>query len=82
MWRCRYARVKMPLGTERTSFYELFAIPSHLFRSLQHVQEMHYIADDLEQHAWYVEMVSDTVAVLEKYLAAWAALEDAVENVD
>jgi hypothetical protein len=41
---------------------------------------MHYIAEDLAGHDWYVEMVSDTITVLEKYLAAWAALEDAVEN--
>ena len=38
---------------------------------------MHYIAEDLENHDWYVEMVSDTIQVLERYLAAWAAFEDA-----
>jgi hypothetical protein len=42
--------------------------------------EMHYIAEDLASHDWYVEMVSDTIAVLEKYLAAWAALDEAIEN--
>ena len=42
--------------------------------------EMHYIADDLADHAWYVEIAEDTIAVLEKYLAACAALEDSVEN--
>jgi hypothetical protein len=41
---------------------------------------MHYIAEDLASHTWYAEMVIDTIAVLEMYLAAWAALEDALEN--
>ena len=47
--------------------------------SLDHV-EMHYIAEDLENHDWYVEMVTDTIQVLERYLAAWAAFEDAIES--
>ncbi len=41
---------------------------------------MHYIADDLADHEWYAELVDDTIAVLEKFLAAWAALGDSVEN--
>jgi hypothetical protein len=41
---------------------------------------MHYIAQDLEDHEWYVEMVADTIAVLERYLGAWAAFEDAIES--
>ena len=43
---------------------------------------MHYIAEDLENHDWYVEMVTDTILVLERYLAAWAGLDEAVENAD
>jgi hypothetical protein len=43
---------------------------------------MHYIAEDLANHEWYVEMVSDTILVLERYLSAWAAFEDAIENAD
>ncbi len=41
---------------------------------------MHYIALDLADHEWYVEVVTDTILVLERYLAAWAALRDAVDN--
>jgi hypothetical protein len=43
---------------------------------------MHYIAQDLEDHSWYVEMVADTIEVLERYLGAWAAFEDAIESAD
>ena len=43
---------------------------------------MHYIAEDLANHDWYVEMVTDTITVLERYLAAWAAFENAVERPD
>jgi len=42
---------------------------------------LHVIADDLALHAWYVDMVRETIAALEQYLAAWAAFEDAVGSV-
>ena len=32
--------------------------------------------------ACIVEMVTDTITVLERYLAAWAAFEDALESAD
>ena len=34
--------------------------------------ELHYIADDLEDHAWYVELVADFVEDVQRF-AAWVA---------
>jgi hypothetical protein len=31
--------------------------------------ELHYIADDLEEHAWYVELVADFIDDVEAFLA-------------
>jgi hypothetical protein len=31
--------------------------------------ELHFIADDLEEHAWYVDLVADFVAEVELFLA-------------
>ena len=34
------------------------------------------ISDDLNEHAWYVELVNQTIADLEDFLAHWAAFAD------
>ena len=44
-------------------------------RSLRRV-ELHYIADDLENHAWYEELFVQTIADVEAYAARWAAFEE------
>ena len=31
--------------------------------------ELHFIADDLEEHAWYVDLVADFVEDVEAFLA-------------
>jgi hypothetical protein len=31
--------------------------------------ELHFIADDLEEHAWYVDLVADFLAEVELFLA-------------
>jgi hypothetical protein len=36
---------------------------------------LHLIADDLVEHAWYVELVESTVADVEAFAARWAAFE-------
>jgi len=38
----------------------------------------HRIETDLEDHLWYLEVVRETIEALERYLANWAAFEDAV----
>ena len=38
------------------------------------------IQDDLEDHLWYLEAVRETIEALERYLASWAAFEDAVDS--
>ena len=38
------------------------------------------IQDDLAYHLWYLEVVRETIEALERYLANWAAFEDAVGN--
>jgi hypothetical protein len=40
----------------------------------------HRIADDLENHLWYLAAVRDLLDGIERYLANWSAFEDAVEN--
>jgi hypothetical protein len=37
--------------------------------------ELHFIADDLEDHAWYVDLVADFVEDVETFLAQ---LEEAI----
>jgi hypothetical protein len=39
--------------------------------------ELHYIEDDLAEHAWYVEIVADFVEVVERFLAYVAEAESA-----
>ena len=34
------------------------------------------IVDDLDEHAWYVELVNRTIADLEDFLARWAEFAD------
>jgi hypothetical protein len=36
------------------------------------------IANDLEGHDWYVELVTETIAAVEAYLGRWADFEAAV----
>jgi hypothetical protein len=40
------------------------------------------IADDLAEHDWYVQLVDQTIAALEAFLARWAAFEDYVSGFD
>lgn len=37
---------------------------------------LHLIAEDLEEHAWYEEVVGRTIAAVESLAARWAAFED------
>ena len=37
---------------------------------------------DLEDHAWYVELVSALIADVESYLGRWAAFEEYVGEPD
>ena len=32
--------------------------------------ELHFIADDLDEHAWYVDLVADFVEDIEAFVAA------------
>ena len=32
--------------------------------------ELHFIADDLDEHVWYVDLVADFVGQVESYVAA------------
>jgi hypothetical protein len=32
--------------------------------------ELHFIADDLEEHAWYVDLVADFIEDVEAFVAA------------
>ena len=43
--------------------------------------ELHRIAEDLDEHAWYVELVERTVAQAEAFNARWANFEQAVAAV-
>jgi len=40
--------------------------------------ELHLIAEDLEDHAWYGQLVASTVAEVERFAARWAAFADFV----
>jgi hypothetical protein len=33
--------------------------------------ELHFIADDLEEHAWYVDLVADLVEDVERFAASF-----------
>jgi hypothetical protein len=39
---------------------------------------LHLIADDLERHDWYEQLVRDTVAEVEEFASRWAAFEEFV----
>jgi hypothetical protein len=39
---------------------------------------LHLIAEDLEQHAWYTELVDETVSSVEAFASRWAAFEESV----
>jgi hypothetical protein len=32
--------------------------------------ELHFIADDLDEHAWYVDLVADLVEEVERFAAS------------
>ena len=40
--------------------------------------ELHFIADDLEDHVWYTDLVADVVEDVERYVAAFD--EEIVED--
>ena len=40
---------------------------------------LHVIEADLALHGWYVDLVRETIAAVERYLASWAAFEDYLE---
>jgi hypothetical protein len=33
--------------------------------------ELHFIADDLDEHVWYVDLVADFVEDVERFVAAY-----------
>jgi hypothetical protein len=37
--------------------------------------ELHFIADDLEDHNWYVDLVADLVENVERFAAAFAEVD-------
>ncbi len=39
------------------------------------------IADDLDDHDWYVELVAGAIADVEAFLGRWAAFQEAVADV-
>jgi len=43
---------------------------------------LHYIADDLENHAWYVDLFVQTICDVEAYSARWGELEELVAADD
>lgn len=43
--------------------------------------ELLRIADDLEEHVWYGELVDGTVADVEAFAARWAAFEELVGSL-
>jgi hypothetical protein len=38
--------------------------------------ELHYIADDLDEHAWYVDLVADFVEDVQRFAAAVAEVAE------
>lgn len=42
--------------------------------------ELHRIADDLRNHAWYEALFVQTIAEVEAFAARWAAFEQAVAD--
>jgi hypothetical protein len=43
--------------------------------------ELHYIAQDLDEHNWYVELAADFIEVVERFLSYVAAAEEEAEAV-
>lgn len=41
---------------------------------------MERIESDLRDHYWYDELVQETIAALEDYLALWAAVRDGLHD--
>ena len=41
---------------------------------------VHKIETDLFEHLWYLEAVRETIEAVERYLANWAAFEEAVRS--
>jgi hypothetical protein len=39
---------------------------------------LHLIAEDLESHAWYEELVERTIVDVEAFASRWAAFEELV----
>lgn len=39
---------------------------------------LHLIAEDLESHVWYEQLVDRTIADVEAFAARWAAFEELV----
>jgi MFS family permease len=52
----------------RSTSYTALTVPLRSRRSVPGM-ELHFIADDLEEHAWYVDLVADFVEGVELYLA-------------
>jgi hypothetical protein len=46
-------------------------------RAYGRAMELHFIADDLEEHAWYVDLVADLVEDVERFAASFG--EEIVE---
>ena len=44
--------------------------------------ELHRIQEDLEQHAWYSDLVLWTVSGAEAFAARWATFEQAVAELE
>jgi hypothetical protein len=40
--------------------------------------ELHLIADDLRDHAWYETLFVETIADVETFVGRWAAFEEIV----
>jgi len=40
--------------------------------------ELHFIADDLEDHVWYVDLVGDFVEDVERFVAA--SVDEVIES--
>jgi len=47
--------------------------------TLPHV-ELHFIADDLDEHTWYVELVADFIEDVERFAAALAEIDGRPER--
>ena len=44
--------------------------------------ELHLIAEDLRDHAWYEDLFVTTIAEVEEFAARWAAFEELVASGD